>query len=358
MKLTTTLRLLGFDSDLLQQYKDYIVDDFQLARVTAVNRDNCLVKGEVGELLAEVTGKLLYGAESNVDFPVVGDWVQVQYFDDNTLAIIHQILPRKTLIKRKNPGREVEFQPIAANIDTAFIVQDLVRDFNLQRLDRYLIMVTDSKITPVILLSKSDLISSEEINNKISKIHKLDSSLKVIPFSNVTGDGFENILDCLKVGKTYCLVGSSGVGKTTLLNKILGEEKFAVGEVRQKDGRGRHITARRHLIILQNGSLIVDTPGMRELGIFGIEEGLSETFSEIFTIARNCQFRDCTHTHEKNCAVLSAVEKGEIDQERYRNFLKIEKEAAYYQMSYVEKRKRDKQFGKFCKQVLKSKKKK
>jgi ribosome biogenesis GTPase len=358
MKLKTHLRVLGFDSDLFPQYKDYMVDGFQLARVTAVNRDNYLVKGEVGELLAEVTGKLLYGAESNVDFPVVGDWVQVQYFDDNTFAIIHQILPRKTLIKRKNPGREVEYQPIAANIDTAFIVQDLVRDFNLRRLDRYLVMVKDSKIAPVILLSKSDLISSEEINDKISQIHRLDSNLEVIPFSNVTGDGFEDILDCLKPCKTYCLIGSSGVGKTTLLNKILGEEKYTIGEVRQKDGRGRHITARRHLIILQNGSLIVDTPGMRELGIFGIEEGLSETFSEIFTIARNCQFRDCTHTHEKNCAVLGAVEEGVIDQDRYRNFLKIEKEAAYYQMSYAEKRKRDKQFGKFCKQVMKSKKKK
>jgi ribosome biogenesis GTPase len=358
MKFATTLRVLGFDSDLFHQYEEYMVDGFQLARVTTVNRDNYLVNGEVGELLAEVTGKLLYGAESNVDLPVVGDWVQVQYFDDNTLAVIHQILPRRTLIKRKNPGRGVEYQPIAANIDTAFIVQDLERDFNLRRLDRYLVMVTDSKITPIILLSKSDLISSDEIKDKISQIHRLYGGLKVIHFSNVTGDGFGNVLDCMKSGKTYCLIGSSGVGKTSLLNKILGEEKFAVGKVRQKDGRGRHITARRHLIILQNGSMVVDNPGMRELGNFGIEEGLWETFSEIFDIARNCQFRDCTHTHEKNCAILSAVEKGEIDQERYRNFLKIEREAAYYQMSYVEKRKRDKQFGKFCKQVMKLKKKK
>jgi ribosome biogenesis GTPase len=351
------LKDLGLNDWHQERLKESPPFEYSLARVVAVHKDNYTVRNEDTEIPAEITGKLLYGAASNLDLPAVGDWVDVQYFNDSRLAIIHSIRPRKTILKRKVAGKNIDYQVIASNIDTAFIVQSAEFDFNLRRLERYLIMVNDSHIEPVILLSKLDLISPEELNREFSEIKSINPGCKIAAFSNKTGDGLDDIQKVLKRGHTYCLLGSSGVGKTTLINRLIGRNEYVTSTVREKDGRGRHITARRQLIFLEQGGMIVDTPGMRELGTIGVETGLNETFADIVQLGRNCRFKDCTHTAEPGCSVTESVRKGDLPAKRYQNYLKIRKESDYYEMSYLEKRKKDKAFGKMIKTVKKDLKK-
>ena len=347
---------LAFSDWFKEKFQGSLHPEFSLARVTAVNKDNYLIRDEEAEIPAEVTGKLMYGAESNLDLPVVGDWSYVQYFNDATFAIIRKILPRKSLLKRKVAGKKIEHQPIASNIDVAFIVQSTEFDFNLRRLERYLIMANESHIKPVILLSKSDLISAEDLEQEVSEIKRTNPDYEILAFSNKTGEGLENIQRILEHGKTYCLLGTSGVGKTTLINRLIGKNIFATNAVRDKDGKGRHVTARRQLIILEQGGMIIDTPGMRELGNIGVETGLKVTFKDILNLAQNCRFKNCTHTSEPGCSVIEAVKNGELSEKRYQNYLKIRKESEYYEMSYLERRHKDKQFGKLIKTMKKIKK--
>ncbi len=351
------LKNLGFN----HWYEENSIDtnklEYSIARVISVNKNNYIIRNEKTEIPAEVTGKIIYGAESNLDLPTVGDWVQVQYFDKNTLAIIHKILPRKSLLKRKMAGKKIEYQLVASNIDTAFIVQSLDSDFNLRRLERYLIMTNESTIKPIILLSKCDLVSQDYIRQKISTIKNITKNYKIIIFSNKTLQGLNEIKTIIKSGETYCLLGSSGVGKTTLLNNLIGEDIYATSTVREKDGKGRHITNRRQLIILEQGGLIIDTPGMRELGHIDIKAGLNETFIDIAQLAEHCRFKNCTHTNEPECSVIEAIKKGELSEKRFQNYLKIQKESEYYNMSYIEKRKKSKQFGKMYKAIKKTIKK-
>jgi ribosome biogenesis GTPase len=306
---------------------------------------------------AELTGKLIFNADSPMDFPAVGDWVIAQYFNDDSFAIIHEILPRKSVLKRKTSGKKIAFQLIAANIDTAFIVQSLDDNFNIRRLERYLVMIHDGDIEPALLLSKSDLQESVAVDKKIREIHAMMPSLPVLSFSNKTKAGINRLSEMLIPGKTFCLLGSSGVGKTTLINSLIGEPVFETRSVREKDSRGRHTTARRELIFLKNNAMIIDTPGMRELGNIGVEQGLQGAFDDIEALSRECRYHDCSHVNEKGCAVLAAVEAEILPEDRYRNFLKITRESMYNEMSYLEKRKRDKAFGKMVKSVMKSKKK-
>jgi len=348
---------LGFDVWFQQRIDHGRLAGHTIARVTAVNRNNYLVNGGGGDVSAEMTGKLRFSAESPLDHPAVGDWIYAQFVNQGTMAIIDGILPRRTLLKRKTPGRRIEFQLIAANIDTALIMQGLDADYNIRRLERYLAMAHESHIHPVALLSKSDLLPTDEIAERTDAIRELMPDVQILAFSNADGTGLEAVKSLFIPGKTYCLLGSSGVGKTTLLHHLIGEEIFRTQEVRQKDGKGRHTTSRRQLIILENGAMIIDTPGMRELGNMDISEGLEDTFQEITRLAEDCRYVDCTHMHEKDCAVRSAVQEGLIPEERYRNYIKMRKEAAHYERSYVERRRRDRQFGKFVKSVMKSKKK-
>jgi ribosome biogenesis GTPase len=344
-----TLKDLGLDDRLLENYKEHLKPEDNLARVVAVHKDNCTIRNEENELPAEVTGKLLFEAESALDLPAVGDWIAVQYYNQNTLAIIHKVMPRRSFLRRKTAGKKIEYQPIAANIDVAFIVQSVDVDFNLPRLERYLIMANQSRITPVILLSKRDLVSAQDLEQMILEVRDRNPDSGIIAFSNTTGEGLDEIQKMIKPGRTYCLLGSSGVGKTTLINRLIGEDTLATEAVRDRNGKGKHITTRRQLIILEQGGMIIDNPGMRELGNIGVQEGLDETFKEIALLAQTCRYKDCTHREEPGCSVVQAVKDGKLDEKKYHNYLKIRKETEYYEMSYLEKRQKDRKFGQFIK---------
>ena len=344
---------LGFDN----WFKDKIdlskTADFKIARVISVNKNSFVVSNGLKDIYAELTGKFLFNSEDSLDLPAVGDWVYTKLFDDDELAIIHDILPRKSLLKRKTSGKKVECQLIAANIDTAIIMQSLDSNFNIRRLERYLVMINEGKITPAIFLSKSDLISKEETEKKKNEIREILTDISITAFSNNCSSDIENIKTFFSPYKTYCLLGSSGVGKTTLLNNLIQKELYKTQPIREKDGRGKHTTTKRELIILENGAIIIDNPGMRELGVISNESGLDSTFNEIDELSAQCRYKDCTHTVETGCAVLGAVEQGEISEERYYNFIKIYKESLYNEMSYVDKREKDKKFGKYVRSVMK-----
>ncbi len=344
---------LGYHEWAQHAKPEGIREGFAPARVIEVNKNRYVVSDGECDMRAELSGKFLFDAVAAVDFPTVGDWVQIQVLDGGHLAIIHAILPRKTLLKRKEPGKRIEFQLIAANIDIGLIVQS-TENYSFNLLDRYLVMLNESHIQPVIVFNKIDLLSPVELARFKEEINGLKQSTCLV--SNVSDNGLTSLTEKILPGKTYCLLGQSGVGKTSLLNRLLGSEKLDVGEVREKDGKGRHTTVRRQLICLDSGSIFIDTPGMRELGNFDIGSGMAQTFDGLSSHAKQCRFRDCTHTHEEGCAVLAAVQNNEIDKDRYDNFIKLKKESDYYDMSYQEKRKKDKSFGKHIKNYKKLKK--
>ncbi|QTA81147.1 Ribosome biogenesis GTPase [Desulfonema limicola] len=351
------IKKLGFDKWFLDRIDASKSDNYEISRVTAVNKDSFQIMKDAKQVFAEVTGKILFNADSPKDFPTVGDWVYARFYDNDTFAVIHEVIPRKSLLKRKTAGRKNEYQLIAANIDTAFIIQSFGSDYNLRRLERYLVIVNEGNISPVVLLSKSDLAPEHERNRKLDDIKILMPNIEIIEFSNISLYGINKIKDILIPGKTYCLLGSSGSGKTTLLNNLSNDYVFETNEVREKDGKGRHTTTRRQLIHLENDAVIIDTPGMRELGNIDVSTGINETFKEIVRLSEQCLYNNCTHTNENGCAILQALQDKVISQERYQNFVKMNKETAYNEMSYFEKRKKDKNFGKLCKSIIKNKQK-
>lgn len=355
-KITNGIETLGFGKWYQDSVHPVDLENFDIARVVAVHKESYILNNGENDVSAELIGKMLFSAASPLDLPTVGDWVLATFHDEGTFSIIHRVLSRKSLLKRKTPGKRVDFQLIAANIDVAFIVQSIDTDFSLRRLERYLVMVKDSHIDPIVLLSKSDLLKTEDINNRMADIHNIMPFLHVLPFSNENETGLKDVRDLLVPQKTYCLLGSSGVGKTTLLNRLIGDDVFTTRSVREKDSKGRHATTYRQLIKLECGAMLIDNPGIRELGVFSLETGMDGTFSEIAELSKQCQFNDCMHVSERGCAVLEAVKSGQVPEERYQNYIKMKKESDYYEMSYLEKRKRDKQFGKFIKTVMKHKK--
>jgi ribosome biogenesis GTPase len=353
--IPTNIEKLGFDKWFQDRVDSDKTADYQIARVTAVNKNSYVVHNGTKEMFAEISGKMMFNADSPLDYPAVGDWVYVQIFNEDSLSVIYEILPRKSLLKRKTAGKKIDFQLIAANIDTAMIMQSLDANYNLRRLERYLVMVHEGRIHPVVLLSKSDLSTPDEIEIRKTDIQKIMPDIRITVFSNQDHSGLDNVKELLIPGKTCCLLGSSGVGKTTLLNNLVGEALFDTQPVREKDSRGRHVTSRRQMIVLKNGAMIIDTPGMRELGNMAVESGLEDTFSDIAELTDLCRYRDCTHLREEGCAVLAAVEAGTLSEARYQNYIKMKKESAYLKLSYLEKRKKDKAFGKFVKSVMKDK---
>jgi ribosome biogenesis GTPase len=343
---------LGFDSWFEAQAAEFYQDGCRFARVSAVDRGTYLIINEIGEVPAELTGRLSYLIDDPADLPCVGDWVTAQYYDGDTAAIIHKVFPRKTFLRRKTAGENVGRQMIGANIDTAFIVQSCHFDFNPRRLERYLVMAADGHVESVIILTKTDLIPRDELARKLATVNTLTKA-RTIAISNVTGSGFEEFQQVLAPGKTYCLLGSSGVGKTTLINRLVGREAYETKAV-SGTGEGTHATTRRQLIVLARGAMLIDTPGMRELGIVGAEDGIAAGFDEFVSLAANCRYGDCLHQHEPGCAVRAAIEEGTLSEERFLSYVKLKRESEFYGMSALEKRKKDKAFGRFIKSVKKN----
>jgi len=347
-----TLRNLGFDQWFEASVLDAIPEGWALARVCAVNRGSCLVRDGAQEVPAELSGRLCFQMDNPAALPCVGDWVAVQHYNDGAAAIIHQVLPRRTFLRRKAAGQGHEHQMIAANVDTAFLVQSCRFDFNPARLERYLVVAAEGRVEPVVVLTKTDLTGAEELERKIAAV-RARTGARVVALSSVTGEGFAALRELLTAGKTYCLLGSSGVGKTTLLNRLLGREAFETKEV-SGTGEGTHTTTRRQLVILGQGAILIDSPGMRELGLMDAgDEGLSGGFDDVAALAANCRYADCQHWREPGCAVRAAIKSGELAEERLASYFKLRKESEFNAMSALERRRKDKAFGRFVKAVKK-----
>lgn len=323
-----------------------------MARVAAVDRDQLLLVGEDGFFRAKLSGKYLHASEGALQRPCVGDWVCVEKSAQDLFGIVHGVLERQTELRRKAAGDSVEYQMIAANVDFVIVVQSCQYDFNLKRLERYLVMAKDGGATPLILLTKIDLVTPDLLAAQLEKIRSAGISETVVTLSNVTQEGVDQLKSTLAPGKTYCFVGSSGVGKSTLINALVGREVLATKDV-SGSGEGRHTTVRRELILLENGAMVIDNPGMREFGLLGAEGGIEASYADILALAAQCRFRDCTHGSERGCAVREALECGRISADHYENFVKLRRESEFYQQSYAEKRKKDKDFGRFIKSVKK-----
>lgn len=347
----STLEALGWNDGFAAQAAR-CGDRDSVARVAAVDRDQFLLVGVPGFFRARLSGRLLHESGSVLSRPCVGDWVCVEKSARDEFGIVHAILDRQSLLRRKAPGSPADYQMIAANVDAVVIVQSCHYDFNLNRLERYRVMVKEGGATPLILLTKTDLVAPDVLAAQIDEIRRAGIGDEVLTLSNVTKEGIERLEGCLLPGKTYCFVGSSGVGKSTLINALMGHSVHATGEV-SGTGEGRHTTVRRELMQLANGAMVIDNPGMREFGVLDAEGGLEASFTDILALASQCHFRDCTHLNEPGCAVREARDSGRISAEHFDNFVKLRKESAHLQLSHAEKRKKDRDFGRFIKNAKK-----
>jgi ribosome biogenesis GTPase len=345
---------LGYFNEIEIYRKDNNLDSLDVGRVILEHKERYVVKTPDLEYEAEIIGNLRYSAQSRRDFPAVGDWVAFLGYDNNK-ALIHAVLPRKSLVERQAVGKKGEKQIIAANIDFAFIVQAVGRDFSISRIERYLTICNTAKIQPIIVLNKTDLVDAVEKAKLINMIQKRVKDVPVFAISNQSLNGIEALRNSLVSSKTYCLLGSSGVGKSTLLNTLVGDEVMKTNAINETINRGRHVTTHRELHILENGSLFIDNPGMREVGIADAGSGLEITFDAISELSKECRYNDCTHTAEDGCAVLAAVENGTIDSSVYENYQKMKREQVHYESTIVERRQKDKDFGKMIKKFKKIK---
>ena len=300
-------------------------ESFYLGRVSVQYKDIYRVVTEEGEVLARVSGKLSYSSNSTLDYPVVGDWVLLDRTDNkNGDAIIHKVLTRKSYFSRKIAGTRYDTQVVAANIDYIFICMALNNDFNINRLERYIAVAWDSMAIPVIVLTKSDL--CEDIDERLREVKEAAIGIDILVTSSLNGNGYEKVKEYIKSGTTIAFIGSSGVGKSTLINRLLNKEVLKTNSISEND-KGRHTTSHRELFLLEDGGVIIDTPGMRELGL--ISADVDKSFSNIEELEKQCKFSDCTHKNEPKCAVREAIENGKLDLDRLERYKKLKKEEAY-----------------------------
>lgn len=348
---------LGWDDFFESERAELGLGDFSVARIVAQYKSSYKVKNTNGEFLAKITGKQMFKAKSREDYPAVGDWVAITELDDKQ-AVIQAVFPRKSAVKRRfgdknRTGEKSDVQIIATNIDVAFIVQSVGRDFSVNRYERYLTIIKDADIKPVIIVNKTDLASSEELSSKLAEIKNRLGDIDVIPTSTVTDEGLGKLKNYIEKGKTYCFLGSSGVGKSSLINKLLGKDAIRTADISSYSERGKHITTSREMYFLKSGGILIDNPGIREVGMADVSAGVESLFDEITNLAKKCRYADCMHIHEPGCEVLAALKDGRLDEDRYSNYLSLKKETGYFEMSQSEKREKNRSFGKFLKRAKK-----
>ncbi len=317
-----TLESLGWNETFASQFAVHREQGLEPARVAREDRDRYLVLDAAGERLAVLAGRFRHDATSRAEWPAVGDWVAVRAEAGTTQ--VHAVLARTSAFVRDDPGRAVEAQVVAANVDAVFLVCGLDADFNPRRIERYVATAWESGAQPVLLLNKADLDADPAA--RVAEVEALAPGVPVLALSALEGAGLDALAPWLGAGRTVALVGSSGVGKSTLVNALLGDERQATGAVREDDSRGRHTTTHRELVPLPGGALLLDTPGMRRLDLWLDGEGLDGAFPEIAEFARSCRFRDCSHEREPGCAVRAALQSGALAAERWESWCKLQRE--------------------------------
>lgn len=320
------LNLLGWSADLALSFAPFAAQQLQVGRVARQHKQIYTLYTEAGELAAKISGKFRYQVQSSEDFPCVGDWVVISAATGQTATIQH-LLPRRTLFSRKVAGATTDVQLIATNLDSVFLVCGLDHDFNLRRIERYLVMIWESGARSIIVLNKVDI--GEQLEQRLLDLEAIAVGIPIIQISALHDQGLDALTPWLQPGQTVALLGSSGVGKSTLTNQLMGEPIQAVQAVRTDDSRGRHTTTSRQLICLPSGAVLIDTPGLRELQLWTTQTGVSTAFNEIEALARHCRFRDCQHQQEPGCAVQAALANGQLELQRLHSYLKLRKEEAY-----------------------------
>jgi ribosome biogenesis GTPase len=346
-----TLKDLGYKHELDEYRKEQQLDSFGIGRVITAHKDRYTVRTASAELECELIGNLRFTIEDNSELPAVGDWVAIAEYDVDK-ALIHAVLPRTSTLERKAVGKKGQSQIIATNIDMGLIIQSINRDFSINRIERYMTVCHNSAIKPVVVLSKIDLLEKQELDALLTQVKERIKNTPVFAISNMSQEGIADLKSMLQKGKTYCLLGSSGVGKSTLINILSGEQMMVTGEISESIDRGKHITTHRELIVLEHG-ILIDNPGMREIGITDSQKGIEMTFDEISALSKDCKYSDCTHTNEDGCAVLEAMENGQLSHEMYENYIRMEKERIHYASSSLERKKKDKDLGKLIKNMKK-----
>lgn len=326
--------LFGYDDFFRDSFQSLKRDDLIPGRIATENKNNYVVFTEQGDITSEVCGSLMFASESKINLPKVGDWVALAVFGD--LGIIHHVLKRKTVLSRKMPDNKTEEQIIACNLDVVFIMQSADNNFNLNRMERQVIAIHNSSAKPAVILSKIDC--CDDFTNYISEIDNRLNNIDIFPISSLNNTGIDNLQRYLVEGNTYTILGSSGVGKSTLINKLYGEEILKTNKVRESDLKGKHTTTRREMIQLPSGGIIIDMPGMREFGLWEDSNGIAATYPEFHEYKGKCRYSDCSHTVENDCAVIIAVRDGKISEDKYRNYLKLRKELSYLETKVDEKK--------------------
>ncbi len=321
------LQHLGWDPFFAEAFEPFNTGEFLPARVAVQHKGHYVLYSEHGELTGKITGRLRYLAGGISDFPAVGDWVVVRARPEEGAATITDILPRRTKFSRKVVGSTTEEQIIAANIDKAFIVSGLDEDFNPRRIERYLVLTAESGAEPVIVLNKADL--CDDLPDVLDEVNALSGGAPVLVTSAKRNEGLDKLTAMIHEGQTGTLLGSSGVGKSSIVNHLLGTEHMVTAEVRESDSRGRHATTHRELILLPTGGMLIDTPGMRELQLWGETSTANDSFDDIEELVLSCKFTNCRHETEPGCAVRQALEDGSLDPDRFASYQKLQKELNY-----------------------------